>query len=261
MLGAIAGDVIGSVYEVMPTRDPQFELFPTGARFTDDTVLTVATAEVVLEGGDYRQAYQRYFAQWPDAGFGGMFAGWASSRMSGAYNSFGNGSGMRVSPVGWAFEHAPSVDAEAVRSASVTHSHPEGVRGARAVALGVFFARQGLTDREALRHALMVETGYDLERRLADIRPDYAFDVTAPGSVPESLIAALEAEGFEQAVRNAVALGGDADTMGAMAGAVAEARFGGVPADIREQTLAHLPAAFVDIVHLFRQRFGVPWPP
>lgn len=253
MLGAIAGDIIGSVHEHAGTKRTDFPLFVAGSRFTDDSVLTVATADVLLSGGDYRETYQRYFHAYPHSGFGAGFAAWAESGDAHPYNSFGNGAAMRVSPVGWAFGTESAVLDGARASAEVSHDHPEGIRGAQAVALGVFLAREG-RDKAVLRQVVEARTGYDLGRSLADIRPGYGFDVTCQGSVPESLIAFLESGGFEEAVRNAVSLGGDADTMAAVAGAVADAYYG-IPDEIEAAVMQRLPEAFRDVVRRFRQRF------
>lgn len=250
MWGAVAGDIIGSVYEGRPVKDTDFPLFQSASCFTDDTVLTVATAEVLLDGGDYREAYQRYFARYPGAGFGGFFMQWAAAGETEPYNSFGNGSAMRVSPVGWAFDSLDEVVKEAERSAAVTHNHPEGIKGAQAVAAAVFLARTGNT-RETIRIGLEDLFGYELDRRLDDIRPGYRFDVTCQGSVPEALIAFFESHDFESAVRNAVSLGGDADTQAAMAGAVAEAYYGGVPAGIRRAVEQRLDRGLMAVINRF----------
>lgn len=257
MWGAIAGDVIGSVYEHRPVKRTDFALFSDASRFTDDTVLTVATAEVLLEAGDYHEAYQRYFARYPGSGFGGLFAQWAAAGAAEPYNSFGNGSAMRVSPVGWACESLEAVLAEAERSAAVTHDHPEGIKGAQAVAAAVFLASTG-ESRETIRRRIGELFGYDLGRRLAEIRPGYTFDVTCQGSVPEALIAFLESGDFEEAVRNAVSLGGDADTQAAIAGAVAEAFYGGVPTPIKAQVERRLDAGLLDIVRRFTRFASAP---
>ncbi|MBA1145589.1 ADP-ribosylglycohydrolase family protein [Ectothiorhodospiraceae bacterium WFHF3C12] len=255
MLGAIAGDVIGSVHEGAGTKRTDFPLFVPGSTFTDDSVLTVATAEVLLGGGDYRETYQRYFREYPDSGFGGMFASWAASGAHEAYGSFGNGAAMRVAPIGWWARDRETVLAEARRSAEVSHDHPQGVLGAQASALAVFLARGGVA-RERLRREIEALTGYDLSRRLDDIRPGYRFDVTCQGSVPESLIAFLESRDFEDAIRKAISLGGDADTMAAICGGVAEAYYGGVPAAIAGEVRGRLPGAFVGIVDRFMRLFG-----
>lgn len=257
MLGAIAGDIIGSVYEHRPVADWNFPLFTAESRYTDDTLLTLAVAETLLGNGDYREAYQRYFAHDPLAGFGSGFALWASERADRPYGSFGNGSAMRVSPVAWARQSLAEVLAEAERSALVTHDHPEGIRGARAVAGAVYLARIGCT-RERLREFLQAECGYRLDLSLAQIRSGYTFDITCQGSVPEALTAFLEADDFMVAVRNAVWLGGDADTMGAIAGAVAEAWFGGVPHTVRLELWSRLPEPFIAVAERFCIRYGVP---
>jgi ADP-ribosylglycohydrolase len=250
MLGAIAGDVIGSVYEANPVKHPDFPLFPPGARFTDDTVLTMATADALMGDGDYAAAYRRFGRAFPHAGYGGTFYRWLFTDGAGPYGSWGNGAAMRVSPVGFALGDVESVLEEAARSAAVTHDHPEGIKGAQATALAVFLARQGL-DRDSLRDEIQGRFGYDLGRSIAAIRPHYHFDVSCQGSVPESLIAFLESRDFEGAVRNAVSLGGDADTMACIAGAVAEAFYGGVPAAIAAETRLRLPKRFLQVLGRF----------
>jgi ADP-ribosylglycohydrolase len=254
MLGAIAGDIIGSPYEASPVKHKDFPLFSDASRFTDDTVLTVAVADCILHGRDYVEAFHEYTARHPRAGYGGTFARWAFSRATAPYNSWGNGSAMRVSPVGWAARDAQDVLSEAERSAEATHNHPEGVKGAQATALAVFLARTGST-RDAIREEIAAQFGYDLDRSLDDIRATYTFDVSCQGSVPESLISFLESTDFEDAVRNAVSLGGDADTMACIAGAVAEAFYGGVPPAIEAASLDALTPDLVEIVDLFRERY------
>ena len=255
MLGAIAGDVIGSVYEASPVKFTDFELFPPGARFTDDTVLTVATAEALLGDGDYAKAYRRYGRAYPNAGYGGSFYGWLVSDDTGPYDSWGNGAAMRVSPVGFASDTVEDVLEEAARSATVTHNHPEGIKGAQATALAVFLARCG-ADKAGIRSELQDRFGYDLTRSLEVIRPSYRFDVSCQGSVPESLIAFLEASGYESAVRNAVSLGGDADTMACIAGGIAQAFYGAVPGRIAREVRSRLPEGFLHVLDRFGRRYG-----
>jgi ADP-ribosylglycohydrolase len=257
MLGAIAGDVIGSVHERGGVKTKDFPLFVPGSRFTDDTVLTVAVADCLLTGRGYVDAFHDYYHDYPGAGYGGSFVGWAAERRREPYGSWGNGSAMRVAPVGWAFGALDEVIREAGRSAAVTHDHPEGVRGAQAVAAAVFLARTG-HPKEAIRNEVGRVFGYDLSARLDDIRPGYRFDVSCQVSVPQSLVAFMEAADFEEAVRNAVSLGGDTDTMAAIAGAVAEAFFGGVPAAIAGPTLAALDDRLRGVVGAFAARFGRP---
>ncbi|QDU18365.1 ADP-ribosylglycohydrolase family protein [Urbifossiella limnaea] len=254
MLGGIAGDVIGSVHEKAGTKTTHFDLFPPKARFTDDTVLSVAVADVLLHGGDYTSAFQDYYHRYPAAGYGGTFVKWAQERQRAPYGSWANGSAMRVAPVGWAFDTLSDVLNEAERSAAVTHNHPDGVRGAQAVAAAVFLARTGKS-KDRIRADVQSLFGYDLSGTVAGLRPAYKFDVSCAGSVPQSLIAFLDSTGFEDAVRLAVSFGGDADTMAAVAGAVAEAFYGGVPAAIAQPTLARLDDPLREVVTAFRVRF------
>ena len=180
MLGAIASDVIGSTYEARPVKTAEFELFPRGARFTDHTELTVATAQAPLGDGDYAGAYRRYGWAYPNADYGGSFYRWLLSEDTGPYNSWGNGAAMRVSPVGFALDTVEDVLAEAARSAAVTHDHPESIEGARATALAVFLARSG-ADKTIIKSAIEERFGYDLARSLDAIRLTYDFDVCCQG--------------------------------------------------------------------------------
>ncbi|HET6386750.1 MAG TPA: ADP-ribosylglycohydrolase family protein [Armatimonadota bacterium] len=254
MLGAIAGDVIGSVYEAHPIKTTDFPLLSPRCRFTDDTVLTVAVARAILEDGDYVYAFRQYCRRWPDAGFGGKFFRWATGDNPEPYNSFGNGSAMRVSPVAYAFDAMDAVLGEAKRSAEVTHNHPEGVRGAQAVAGAVFLARMGRTKDEI--HAFVTERfAYDLGTPLTEIRPTYRFNVTCQGSVPQAMRAFLESVDFESAIRLAVSLGGDADTQASIAGAIAEPFYGGVPKPIADAVLAIVDDRMHPTIQRFRERY------
>jgi len=239
MLGAIVGDIAGSAYEFSPADRYDFELFPEGTAFTDDTVLTLATADALLRGLDYGPAYLDWGRRFPGRGYGGRFLAWLGRGNLEPYNSLGNGSAMRVSPVGWAFRTLEKTLAEAERTALPTHDHPEGIRGARAVAGAIFLARTG-TGKEEIRSWLSGTFGYDVSRRVIDIRPGYSFDETCPGSVPEALCAFFDSSDFESAVRLAVWLRGDADTQACIAGAIAEAFYGGVPQYLAGPALALL---------------------
>ncbi|MBS3731630.1 MAG: ADP-ribosylglycohydrolase family protein [Desulfobacterales bacterium] len=257
MLGAIAGDIIGSVYEARPTKSRDFPLFSRGCRFTDDTVLTAAVADAILNGADYTDKFHEYFERYPDAGFGGSFMQWAMLRSRKPYYSFGNGSAMRVSPVGFAFDDLETVLAEAEKSAAVTHNHPEGIKGARATAASVFLAGTGAGKKE-IRDFVSGRFDYDLDQPLKDIRRTYRFDVSCQGSVPQSIIAFLESGSYEDAVRNAISLGGDADTMAAIAGGIAEAHYG-LPEQIASRALSFLDDALKGVVDLFAERFITPY--
>ncbi|MGC8643127.1 MAG: ADP-ribosylglycohydrolase family protein [Isosphaeraceae bacterium] len=231
MLGAIAGDIIGSVYEHHNIKWTRFPLFRPLCRFTDDTVHTVALAESTLDGKSYGMLLKSYYRNYPHAGYGGMFHEWARSTSDRPYNSFGNGSAMRVSPVGFAYDSLDEVLLQAKRSAEVTHDHPEGIKGAQAIASAIFLARTG-QDKEQIKSYLTQTFRYNLERTLDEIRPAYDFNVTCQGSVPQAITAFLESSDFEDAVRKAISLGGDSDTIACMAGGIAQAYYGRVPEPI-----------------------------
>ena len=252
MIGAIAGDIVGSVYEHHPIKTKDFPLFQPGSRFTDDSVLTVAVANAILTGCPYRDAVLKWGRRYPDAGYGGTFARWLQADDPAPYHSWGNGSAMRVGPVGWAFDTEEEVLRQAQMTAEITHDHPEGIKGAQATALAVYLARTG-ADKAMIRTRIESQFGYDLARTVESIRLNYEFDVSCQGTVPEALIAFLDAESYEDAVRNAVSLGGDADTLACIAGAVAEAFYGGLPDPIRTEVLARLTPELWAVVEAFER--------
>jgi len=251
MLGAMIGDIIGSIYEWHNIKTTDFILFKPNCTFTDDTVLTAATAQALMTDGDYTRAYQDFARQYPGRGYGSNFSRWIYAEDAKPYNSWGNGSAMRVSPVGYAFDTVEEVLAEAKRSANVTHNHPEGIKGAQSTALAILLARQGATQAE-IRDEIAERFGYDLDRTLDEIRPGYSFDVSCQGSVPEAIIAFLESTDFEDAIRKAISMGGDSDTIACITGGIAEAFYGGVPEEIAEEGQSYLPDEFVRIVEDFR---------
>lgn len=255
MIGAIAGDIIGSVYEHRPIKDVDFPLFQERSTFTDDTVLTVAVAQALLRGTEYRDELKDFTRRYPGRGYGLHYQHWALSDQKEPYNSWGNGSAMRVSPIGFAFDSEEKVLKEAARSASVTHNHPEGIKGAQATALSIFLARLG-EDKDAIRSRISSEFEYHLNRTVVEIRPEYSFDVSCQGSVPEALISFFDSTDFEGAVRNAVSLGGDSDTQACIAGGVAEAYYGPLDEILRQQVLDRLPEEFVDILERFEICFS-----
>ena len=250
MLGAIAGDIIGSVYEWNNIKTKEFNLFTPWSRYTDDTVLTVALADAILTRKRYGEVMKAYYHQYPGAGYGGTFVKWASSDDTTPYNSWGNGSAMRTSPVGYAYATLEEVLAKAEHFAGFTHNHPEGVKGAKAVSSAIFLARSGSSKKE-IKSFITDTIGYDLSRSLSDIRPGYRFDVSCQGSVPEALTAFLESVSYEDAVRNAVSIGGDSDTIACIAGGIAEAYYGEVPSGIRRQALDILDERLKHIVASF----------
>jgi ADP-ribosylglycohydrolase len=250
MLGAVAGDVIGSVYEHHNVLSKKFDLFSPDAFFTDDTVLTVALADTLLHGTPYLDNLILYYNRYPGAGFGGYFVRWVNSGDRRPYYSFGNGSAMRVSPVGFAFNDLETVLREAEKSAEVTHNHPEGIKGAQATAAAIWHARQRHNKME-IKSYIESYFGYNLSRRLDDIRLVYNYNETCQGSVPEAIIAFLESTDFEDAIRNAISIGGDSDTIACITGGIAEAYYGGVPEAIRKFTLAKLDQQLTDVVSEF----------
>jgi ADP-ribosylglycohydrolase len=257
MKGAIAGDIIGSHWEFLSNKDRNFPLFGEHYYYTDDTILTLAVAETLLDGTGYEDSLVKWSRRYPHQAWGIRYKSWFRSDDRAPYNSFGNGSAMRVSAVGWAFETLEETEREAERSAEVTHNHPEGIKGARSVAAAIFMARNGSSKSE-IREYLERRYGYDLSRRYADIQPGYLFDGTCQGSVPEALIAFLDSTDFEDTIRNAVALGGDADTQACIAGSVAEAFYGGVPVEIWRRCESVLEPEMCALVERFVLRYGVP---
>ena len=257
MIGAISGDVIGSVHEGAPAKAKDFPLFVPGSTFTDDTVLTVAIASAIREGRDFGSSLRRWGRRYPYAGYGGWFRDWLFREDAAPYNSFGNGSAMRVAAVGWAFDDLDVVLREARKSAVVTHNHPEGIRGAQAVAAAIFVARIG-RDKDEIVAMLSDRFGYDCSVGMSALRLRGGFDVSCQGTVPAAAVAFLHSTGFEDAVRNAVSFGGDADTLACIAGAMAEAHYGGVPAEIQVEVLGRLDEALRTEVMAFAGRYGVP---
>lgn len=254
LLGAVAGDIIGSCYEHRYTKELDFPLFSPLSRFTDDTVMTVAVADWLLTGNELTSLMQSYGRRYPYAGYGGMFRSWLNEENPEPYYSFGNGSAMRVSPVGWAFDTLEETLDAAKKSAEVTHNHPEGIKGAQATAACIYLARTKKTKQE-IKEYIESYFGYDLNRTCNEIRPNYFFDSSCQGSVPESIIAFLESSDYESAVRLAVSLGGDTDTMGAITGSIAEAYYRNIPEIIRKESKTRLPEEFIKILSLFYKEF------
>ena len=256
LIGTIAGDIIGAPFERMSAAKPiGFLLFNPKYSFTDDTVMTIATAAKLINNSDYVTEYQRFGRKYFNRGYGGMFKKWIQEEHPEPYNSFGNGSGMRVSPVAYWYDTLEEVLAEAELSASVTHNHEEGIKGAKAIAAAVFMARKGKSKAEI--KAFISDTfAYNLDRTLDEIRPTYFFDVTCQGSVPEAIIAFLESENFEDCIRLAISIGGDTDTIAAMAGGIAEAYYGGVPQVIYDTVLTYLDQEAIAILTIFSEKIN-----
>lgn len=250
MLGSIVGDIVGSIYEFDNHRFKDFPLFGEDCKFTDDTVLTIAVADCLMNNGNYTEYIKNYARKYTGRGYGGRFRQWISSDSMEPYNSWGNGSAMRVSAVGFAYNDLEAVMNEAKRSAEVTHNHSEGIKGAQATAVAIFMARKGQS-KEQIKAAIAQSFGYDLNRTVDQIRPTYIFNESCQGTVPEAIIAFLESTDFEDAIRNAVSLGGDTDTLTCITGGIAEAFYGGVPKDIANKALSYLDANMRNVVEKF----------
>lgn len=250
MIGALLGDMVGSRFEWHNYKAKDFEFCHADCRATDDSVLTIATAQGLLDNIPFGEVYRCWYRRYPHAGYGGGFAAWAQGDSTEGYNSFGNGSAMRVAPVGWYGETLEEVMELARQSALPTHNHPEGVKGAQAVAAAIFLARGGET-KEQIKSWLEETFSYDLAMAPDDIRPDYAFDVTCQGSVPQALVCFLHSTDVEDAIRTAVSIGGDSDTIACISGGIAEAFYGGVPEDLAEWCLNKLDQSQRQVVTRF----------
>jgi ADP-ribosylglycohydrolase len=254
MIGAIAGDIIGSVYEWENTRSKQFDLFSDRCVFTDDSVLTVALADTILSGIPYAVNLRKYYRLYPNAGYGISFHGWARKEGSPPYYSCGNGAAMRISPVGFAFDDLDTVLEKAGEFTAMTHNHPEGIKGGKAVAASVFLARTG-SSRDEIRAFVEREFAYDLGRHVDEIRPGYRFDESCQGTVPQAIRAFYDSGGFEDAIRTAVSLGGDSDTIACITGGIAQAFYGKVPEHIQTRVYSILDARLGDITRRFMEEY------
>lgn len=255
MIGAVIGDIIGSRLEKNNIKSKDFELFTKNSKYTDDTVLTIAIADCILNSKDYEKTVKKYGRNYPFAGYGGTFKKWLAGTIRGPYNSWGNGSAMRVSPIGFAFDNEIKILEEAKKSAEITHNHEEGIKGAQAIAMSVFLGRKNKT-KEEIKEYVENKFGYDLNRTLDEIRPNYEFDVSCQGSVPESIIAFLESDNFEDAIRNAISIGGDSDTIASMTGAISEAFYKSIPKELIEKTNELIPEEFKRIIQEFKKEYS-----
>ena len=262
MIGSIIGDIVGSIYEFTPNniKTKQFEFFNPNGSYTDDSILTFATADWLLHGGEVAHYYSKYGEKypWPMGGYGGGFKLWLVRSIRHQdyrpYNSCGNGSAMRVGPVGWAFDTIEEILAKAKESAECTHNHPEGIKGAQATALAIMMARHGC-DKNEIRSEIEKRFEYDLQFTCEQIRPTYTWGETCQDSVPQAIVAFLDGEDYEDSIRNAISIGGDSDTIGCITGSIAEAYFG-VPADLRNSAMNYLPEELQSIISEFENKFG-----
>ncbi len=257
IIGSICGDIIGSTREFSPIKTKDFNLYELYSNFTDDTVMTLAIASWLLKDKTSKDVLiseiKRFGLKYPNAGYGAMFYKWLNQESPGPYGSWANGSAMRVSPVAWVADSLSEAQELAKISSIVTHDHPEGIKGALATGDAIFLARTGSSKDEIKSH-IEKNYNYDLDRKLDDIRPFYKFDVSCAGSVPESIICFLEADDFEDTVRNAVSLGGDADTQAAIAGGIASA-YWDVPSEISEKGIEHLDSNLLEVFTEFREKY------
>jgi len=254
MIGAIAGDMIGARFERYPIKRTDFDLIPSTPSFTDDTVLTLAVADAILKGTGFAAALKQYAQKYDHLPYGSAFRKWVWSRDDGPYNSWGNGSAMRVSPVGFAYESIDDVLLFSKKSAEVTHNHPEGIKGAQATALSIFLARKD-ESKKTIRRQIEQRFLYNLNRTVDEIRPIYTFDISCQGSVPESIIAFLDSENYEDAVRKAISLGGDSDTMACISGGISQAYYKTIPQEIIAHVKCGLPKDLLEIVDRFSDTY------
>ena len=262
MLGAIIGDIVGSIYEFNNIKTKDFLLWSQGTTYTDDSIMTIAVAKALLVSeGSLTAFHEQLIKQmqsfghkypYPCGGYGFGFSGWLFSDEHLPYNSFGNGSAMRVSACGFAASSLNEALAFATQSAVVTHNHPEGIKGAQATAAAIYYARNGFS-KEAIKEYIE-QNFYELNKSIDEIRPTYSFNVTCQGTVPQAIQAFLESESFEDSIRNAISIGGDSDTLAAITGAIAQAYYG-IPDDIREKALSYLPQDLKDIVLEFEGKY------
>ena len=266
MLGAILGDMVGAPFEFdRGNKTKDFEMFGKGVGFTDDSVMTIAVAEAMLDSkgksdDEVKKALvssmQKWGHEYPNAGYGGMFYQWLRDKNPKPYGSFGNGSAMRVSSVGWLFLTMEETRKYARLSAEVTHNHPEGIKGAEATAACIFLARHKAS-KEQIKDYVIREFGYDLSRTCDEIRPTYHHVETCQETVPEAITAFLEGEDFEDVIRTAVSLGGDCDTLTCIAGGITEA-FYGVPDAMVDKELTYLPQDMMDVISRFMAEIYIP---
>lgn len=268
MFGAVYGDVIGSYYETHSTKDYNFT-FQNSSTFTDDSLLTTAVCKAILNNPEdisylelkkrayeYAVQYRIYYSYFPNSGFGEMFSQWAKSDEMKVIHSYGNGGAMRAVPIGYAYNTVEQVMLQAKASCMYTHKHNEAIKGAQAVAVAVFMARNG-ESKEAIKEFVSKKFGYYLSVKLSDLKNNFVFDSRASYSVPPSIIAFLESEDYESAVRNAVSLGGDADTMACISGGIAQAFYKQIPNHIKNFCDMRLDYSIRSVVRKFEKIYGI----
>jgi len=254
MIGAIAGDIIGSVYEWNNIKTKAFTLFSAKCFFTDDSILTIALADSILSGASYVDNLKKFYCWYPNGGYGGSFHRWAQSEGAEPYNSWGNGAAMRISPVGYAYNDLDTVLRKAADFTEITHNHPEGIKGGQATAAAIFLARTGQSKAE-IKEFTETKFQYDLSKHVDNIRPSYKYDVSSQGTVPQAIRAFIDSTDFEDAIRTAVSLGGDTDTLACITGGIAQAFYGGVPEPVVNKVYDILDERLGKITREFMEKF------
>ena len=254
IIGAVIGDVIGSVFEWNNIKTTNFDIFNPKCDFTDDTVLTIAVADCILNKKDFAKTIWEYGRKYHGRGYGSRFRNWLKMDDLKPYESFGNGSVMRASAVGFAFNDIETVMEVAKKSADVTHNHPEGIKGAQAAATAIFLAKNGKTKQE-IKDYITQNFNYNLDFTLDEIRPTYKFDVTCQGSVPQAIVAFLESSDFENAIRLAISIGGDSDTIACITGGISSAFYKKIPTEIMNFVVDRLPIEYIDIMNIFDEKY------
>ncbi len=254
IIGAVIGDVIGSVFEWNNIKTTDFDLFNPKCDFTDDTVLTIAVADCILNKKDFAKTIWEYGRKYRGRGYGGSFRNWLQEDNLKPYGSFGNGSAMRASAVGFAYNDIDTVLEVAKQTAEVTHNHPEGIKGAQATAAAIFLARNGKTKNE-IKDYITETFKYSLDFTIDEIRPTYKFDVTCQGSVPQAIVAFLESSDFESAIRLAISIGGDSDTIACITGGIASAYYKQIPKEIIDFVVDKIPSEYIEIMNIFDEQY------
>ena len=254
MIGAITGDIAGSIYERHNIKTKEFPFFSPSCRFTDDTVLTIALADTILSGEPYVNNLKRFFKKYPHQGYGGSFKRWANSDSLEPYNSWGNGAAMRISPVGFAYDDLDMVLRKAEEFTIITHNHEEGIKGAQATSAAIFLARTKHSKND-IKDYIEDTFGYNLSCHVDEIRPSYRFTSSSQGTVPQAIRSFLDSNDFGDAIRTAISLGGDSDTIACITGGVAQAFYGGVPKEIQETVYSILDHELADITKSFMEKF------
>lgn len=255
IIGAIAGDVLGSTYEFDNCKSIDINLFESQSNFTDDTVLTIAIADWLINGGILSDIVHSYGNEYFECGYGDRFIKWLTKEDKKPYDSYGNGSAMRVSPIGFAASSLEESLLLAKTSAEITHNHPDGIKGAQAIAAAIFLSKIGKSKNDIREY--ICDNFYDLNFKLDDIREDYKFYVSCQKSVPQAIVAFLESVDFESAIRNAISIGGDSDTIACMAGGIAASFYKNIPDNILNFVIGKLPIEFIEILDQFDEKFYI----